>query len=83
MARPSRSTPTPICLGCREIVHAAAKQMNELAFFHTFNDVTNEPIAKLQMAKLRVVAGNTTPQFENRMRHKDGSRCHSLAQAPT
>ena len=33
--------------GCREIVHAAAKQMNELAFFHTFNDVTNEPIAKL------------------------------------
>ena len=28
--------------GCREIVHAAAKQMNELAFFHTFNDVAND-----------------------------------------
>ena len=28
--------------GRREIVHAAAKQMNELAFFHTFNEVTND-----------------------------------------
>jgi L-2,4-diaminobutyrate transaminase len=33
--------------GRREIVDAVAKQMNELAFFHTFNGMTNEPIAKL------------------------------------
>jgi L-2,4-diaminobutyrate transaminase len=43
--------------GCREIVHAAAKQMNELAFFHIFNDVTNEPIAKL--SALGVFFGNS------------------------
>jgi L-2,4-diaminobutyrate transaminase len=33
--------------GRREIVDAVAKQMKELAFFHTFNGMTNEPIAKL------------------------------------
>ncbi len=33
--------------GRREIVDAVAKQMSELAFFHTFNGMTNEPVAKL------------------------------------
>ena len=33
--------------GRREIVDAVAEQMNALAFFHTFNGMTNEPIAKL------------------------------------
>jgi L-2,4-diaminobutyrate transaminase len=33
--------------GRREIVDAIAEQMNELAFFQTFNGMTNEPVAKL------------------------------------
>jgi L-2,4-diaminobutyrate transaminase len=33
--------------GRREIIDAVAKQMSELAFFHTFNGMTNEPVAKL------------------------------------
>jgi L-2,4-diaminobutyrate transaminase len=33
--------------GRKEIVDAVAKQMSQLAFFHTFNGMTNEPVAKL------------------------------------
>jgi L-2,4-diaminobutyrate transaminase len=33
--------------GRSEIIEAVARQMSELAFFHTFNGMTNEPIAKL------------------------------------
>jgi L-2,4-diaminobutyrate transaminase len=33
--------------GRSEIIEAVAEQMRELAYFHTFNGMTNEPIAKL------------------------------------
>jgi L-2,4-diaminobutyrate transaminase len=39
--------------GRREIVDAVAEQMNRLAFFHTFNGMTNEPVAKLSARVLR------------------------------
>jgi L-2,4-diaminobutyrate transaminase len=52
--------------GRRGIVDAVAKQMNELACFHTFNGVTNEPVAKLS-ARILARAPNALRRvfFEN------------------
>ena len=33
--------------GRKEIVDAVAEQMRQLAYFHSFNGMTNEPVAKL------------------------------------
>jgi L-2,4-diaminobutyrate transaminase len=39
--------------GRGEIVNAVAEQMSQLAFFHTFNGMTNEPVARLSARILK------------------------------
>jgi L-2,4-diaminobutyrate transaminase len=49
--------------GRREIVNAVVEQMNALAFFHTFNGMTNEPVAKLSARVLDHAPSNMRRVF--------------------
>jgi L-2,4-diaminobutyrate transaminase len=49
--------------GRREIIDAVAEQMNTLAFFHTFNGMTNEPVAKLSARVLDHAPSNMRRVF--------------------
>jgi L-2,4-diaminobutyrate transaminase len=49
--------------GRREIVEAVSEQMNALAFFQTFNGMTNEPVAKLSARVLDHAPSNMRRVF--------------------
>jgi L-2,4-diaminobutyrate transaminase len=49
--------------GRSEIVDAVAEQMSQLAFFHTFNGMTNEPVAKLSARVLKRAPGTMRRVF--------------------